>query len=283
MRAASLRVVGVVCALLVSAGCTGSRSARVMDDAPASTGEAFGQPHPEPELELEERIARAVAKRGEGMRSHRVRAGETIYRIAVNNGVTPDALMQANGITDPTSLSVGTVLRIPDGGVVSAKTAASPTPRRTGRPVSLRDRPDSPTLGQLEWPLRGVLYARFGRKGTEPHDGIDLAAPLGTTVRTAGPGVVLFAGEQPSYGRIVIIEHANGLITLYAYNHELRVASGDVVKPQQEISTVGQAGESSGPHLHFEVRREGLPVDPLLYLGPVPPPPPAETPAEPTG
>src|SRR5690606_7029181 len=156
----------------------------------------------------------------------RVRSGETIYRIAVNNGVTPDALMQANGITDPTSLSVGAVLRIPEGGVVSAEAGAS-GPRRTGRPVSLRDRPPSPTLGQLEWPLRGVLYARYGRKGREPHDGIDLAAPLGTPVRTAGPGVVLFSGEQPSYGRIVIIEHANGLITLYAYNQELRVASGD--------------------------------------------------------
>lgn len=283
MRAASLRVAGIVCALLVSAGCAGSRSAMVPPGTDPAVSDPLRQPHPEPELELEERIARAVAKRGEGMRSHRVRAGETIYRIAVNNGVTPDALMQANGITDPTSLSVGTELRIPDGGVVTADTKVSPAPRRTGRPVSLRDRPDSPTLGQLEWPLRGVLYARFGRKGTEPHDGIDLAAPLGTLVRTAGPGVVLFAGEQHSYGRIVIIEHANGLITLYAYNDEIKVETGDVVKPQQEIATVGQAVQSSGPHLHFEVRRDGLPVDPLLYLGPVPPPAQVAEPPQPTG
>lgn len=283
MRWVAVRGAGVVFALLVSAGCTGSRGATMADGTAAVTTDPLQQPHPEPELELEERIARAVAKRNEGTRTHRVRPGETIYRIAVSNGVTPDALMQANGITDPTSLSVGTVLRIPDGGVVKADADAASTPRRTGRPVTLRDRPASPTLGQLEWPLRGVLYARYGRKGTEPHDGIDLAAPLGTPVRTAGPGVVLFAGEQHSYGRIVIIEHANGLITLYAYNHELRVETGDVVKPQQEIASVGQAGESSGPHLHFEVRRDGLPVDPLLFLGPVPPPPPAERSPEPTG
>lgn len=283
MTGSSLRVTGIICALLIGAGCTGSRSARVPDGGSPEASGPLRQPHPEPELELEERIAQAVAKRTEGTRTHRVRSGETIYRIAVNNGVSPDALMQANGITDPTSLTVGTVLHIPEGGVVTAKGGVHAGPPRSGRPASLRDRPPSPTLGQLEWPLRGVLYARFGRKGTEPHDGIDLAAPLGTTIRTAGPGVVLFAGEQPSYGRIVIIEHANGLITLYAYNHELRVETGEAVKPQQEIGSVGQAGESSGPHLHFEVRRDGLPVDPLLYLGPVPPPAEAQPPAHPTG
>jgi murein DD-endopeptidase MepM/ murein hydrolase activator NlpD len=115
-----------------------------------------------------------------------------------------------------------------------------------------------------------VLYARFGRKGKEPHDGIDLAAPAGTPVKTAAPGTVLFAGDQKGYGLIVIVEHPSGLITLYAHNRDLRVKTGQKVREGQVVATVGDSGRTSGPHLHFEVRKNGVPVDPLDHLGPVP-------------
>ena len=111
--------------------------------------------------------------------------------------------------------------------------------------------------GQLHWPLRGVLYARFGRKGKSPHDGIDLAAPAGTPVRTAGEGSVLFAGPQQGYGLLVIIEHAHGLVTVYAHNRDLRVRTGQQIREGQVIATVGESGKTSGPHLHFEVRQDG--------------------------
>jgi murein DD-endopeptidase MepM/ murein hydrolase activator NlpD len=124
--------------------------------------------------------------------------------------------------------------------------------------------------GQLQWPLRGVLYARFGRKGKSPHDGIDLAAPAGTPVRTAGEGSVLFAGPQRGYGLLVIVEHAHGLVTVYAHNRDLRVRTGQQVREGQAIATVGESGKTSGPHLHFEVRQDGAPVDPLDFLGPPP-------------
>ena len=124
--------------------------------------------------------------------------------------------------------------------------------------------------GQLRWPLRGVLYARFGRKGKSPHDGIDLAAPAGTPVRTAAEGSVLFAGPQQGYGLLVIIEHAHGLVTVYAHNRDLRVRTGQPVREGQVIATVGESGKTSGPHLHFEVRQDGAPVDPLDFLGPPP-------------
>ena len=123
---------------------------------------------------------------------------------------------------------------------------------------------------QLQWPLRGVLYARFGRKGKSPHDGIDLAAPAGTPVRTAGEGAVLFAGPQQGYGLLVIVEHAHGLVTVYAHNRDLRVKTGQTVREGQVIATVGESGKTSGPHLHFEVRQDGAPVDPLDFLGPPP-------------
>jgi lipoprotein NlpD len=128
----------------------------------------------------------------------------------------------------------------------------------------------SATAGILQWPLRGVLYARFGKKGREPHDGIDLAAPAGTPVRTAGEGVVLFAGPQSGYGLIVVVSHEKGLVTVYAHSRDLRVKTGQTVRPGQVIATVGESGKTSGPHLHFEVRVEGEPVDPIRFLGPVP-------------
>jgi murein DD-endopeptidase MepM/ murein hydrolase activator NlpD len=115
-----------------------------------------------------------------------------------------------------------------------------------------------------------VLYARFGRKGKEQHDGIDLAAPAGTPVRTAAEGTVIFAGPQQGYGLLAIVEHAGGLVTVYAHNRDLRVRTGQAVREAQVIATVGESGKTSGPHLHFEVRQEGEPVDPLRYLGPPP-------------
>jgi lipoprotein NlpD len=146
----------------------------------------------------------------------------------------------------------------------------SPRPPSTAGRTAVASRP-SP-VGVLQWPLRGVLYARFGKKGREPHDGIDLAAPAGTPVRTAGEGVVLFAGAQSGYGLIVVVSHERGFVTVYAHNRDLRVRTGQTVRPGQVIATVGESGKTSGPHLHFEVRVEGEPVDPLRFMGPVPAP-----------
>jgi murein DD-endopeptidase MepM/ murein hydrolase activator NlpD len=208
---------------------------------------------------------------------HVVAAGETLYRISRAYGLTVDELMAANGIEDPKELKVGQALVVPGaaqtvavGGEDSPEPAPPkrslppPPPKRAPAVVGRKD-------GPLQWPVRGVLYGRFGRKGNEPHDGIDLAAPAGTPVKTAGDGKVLFAGEQKGYGLIVIIEHpSSGLITLYAHNRELRVKAGQAVRAGQVVATVGDSGATSGPHLHFEVRQDGKPVDPLDHLGPVP-------------
>ena len=152
-----------------------------------------------------------------------------------------------------------------------AEAPASRAPPAAGRTaVAARGSIASAPAGVLQWPLRGVLYARFGKKGREPHDGIDLAAPAGTPVRTAGEGMVLFAGPQSGYGLIVVVGHEKGLVTVYAHSRDLRVRTGQNVRPGQVIATVGESGKTSGPHLHFEVRVEGEPVDPLRFLGPVP-------------
>ncbi len=205
-------------------------------------------------------------------RRHLVAPGETLFRVAKMYGVSPEALAAENGITDPRELTVGQELVIPDSaGVLGESEAAGPTAAKP--PLAPRGKGASAgreTEGDLNWPLRGVLYGRFGRHGREVHDGIDLAAPLGTPVKTAAPGTVVYAGEQRGYGLIAIIQHPNGLTTLYAHNQDLRVKTGQQVRAGQVIASVGESGRTTGPHLHFEVRRDGVPIDPLLHLGPIP-------------
>jgi murein DD-endopeptidase MepM/ murein hydrolase activator NlpD len=207
---------------------------------------------------------------------HVVEPGQTLFRISRAYGLTVEELMAANAIEDPKELKVGQELWVPGAATVQKVTSAdSPEPAPPNHSVPPGPQKGKPIVvgrkdGTLQWPLRGVLYARFGRKGKEPHDGIDLAAPAGTPVKTAGEGTVLFAGEQKGYGLIVIVEHPKGTITLYAHNRDVRVKSGQKVREGQVLATVGDSGATSGPHLHFEVRQDGNPVDPLDHLGPIP-------------
>jgi murein DD-endopeptidase MepM/ murein hydrolase activator NlpD len=180
-------------------------------------------------------------------------------------------LARRNGIEDARALSVGQELIIPD----SPETSQPERKNLARRLPAMPDRGKGPSRdpdlrGDLEWPLRGVLYSRFGRRGKESHDGIDLAAPAGTPIRAAQSGTVVYAGEQKGYGLIAIVEHPGGLTTLYAHSRDLRVVNGQRVREGQVIATVGESGRTSGPHLHFEVRKDGVPVDPLDHLGAIP-------------
>jgi lipoprotein NlpD len=125
---------------------------------------------------------------------------------------------------------------------------------------------DARAEAALAWPLKGVLYGRYGVRAGRRHDGIDIAAPEGTTVGAAAGGTVIFAGEQAGYGAIVIVRHEGGLVTLYAHNSRLLVDEGARVHTGEPIAKVGQTGRTTGPHLHFEVRDGTRPRNPLLYL-----------------
>ena len=98
------------------------------------------------------------------------------------------------------------------------------------------------------------------------HSGVDFAAPKGTPILASAGGTVIYAGRRPHYGLTVEIEHSPGLVSRYAHASKLHVALGDVVMPQQRIADVGSTGRSSGPHLHFEVLKDGRFVDPGFYL-----------------
>jgi len=126
--------------------------------------------------------------------------------------------------------------------------------------------------GALVWPTSGPITSPFGWRthpifGTERfHSGIDIGADYGDSVVAADSGVVMTSGWLGGYGNAVIIDHGNGISTLYAHNSELLVEEGARVRKGQLISRVGSTGYSTGPHLHFEVRQNGSPVSPMNYL-----------------
>jgi murein DD-endopeptidase MepM/ murein hydrolase activator NlpD len=115
------------------------------------------------------------------------------------------------------------------------------------------------------WPVNGVVTSGFGWRWGRMHEGIDIAAPSGTPIRAAAAGTVIFAGWAGGYGNLTIIDHGNGLATAYGHQSAIFVGGGSVSQGTV-IGAVGSTGHSTGPHLHFEVRVNGSPVDPMGYL-----------------
>jgi murein DD-endopeptidase MepM/ murein hydrolase activator NlpD len=98
------------------------------------------------------------------------------------------------------------------------------------------------------------------------HTGLDFSAPSGTEIHAAAAGVVLSTEWHPQYGRVLEIDHGQGLVTRYAHTQSFLVQAGDVIKRGQPIATIGNTGRSTGPHLHFEVLIDGVPQNPVRFL-----------------
>jgi murein DD-endopeptidase MepM/ murein hydrolase activator NlpD len=126
-----------------------------------------------------------------------------------------------------------------------------------------------PTEGHF-WPVEGIITGRFGKwRGGRHHGhyhvGVDIAAPFGTAVVAPLKGTVVFVGRKGGYGLTVMIDHGNGIETLYAHNSNVEVSEGEKISKGQFISKIGRTGRSTGPHLHYEVRVDGHPVNPLAW------------------
>ncbi|MCG0277036.1 MAG: M23 family metallopeptidase [Thermanaeromonas sp.] len=188
----------------------------------------------------------------EGERTYEVKKGDTIWGIAQVFDLRVEEIMEANGITDPRTLQVGTLLTLPE----------------SRKPVGNYSHPVSRGgLVSFLWPVIGPITSFFGWRGEEFHHGLDIAVEAGTLIRSARSGTVEFSGWRNSiYGRTVILDHGQGLKTVYAHNEANLVVPGEYVEAGQVIARVGSSGRATGPHLHFEVWEKGRPVNPLRFL-----------------
>ncbi|HEX6997058.1 MAG TPA: peptidoglycan DD-metalloendopeptidase family protein [Gammaproteobacteria bacterium] len=221
-------------------------------------------------------------------RVHVVQPGETLFGIAWRYGLDYRDLARWNGLDDPDYIRAGQRLRLapaPDAGRTAAagggaSTAASP-PARSGRQApaatgSSASRPNARAATPLpsspppewRWPTSGPIVSRFGSGGDGPATGIGIGGREGQAIEAAASGRVVYAGSGLiGYGQLVIIRHNDTYLSAYGYNSRLLVEQGQSVARGQKIAEMG-LGPGRQPRLHFEIRRNGVPVDPLQFLAP---------------
>lgn len=226
------------------------------------------------------------------VRVHVVQPGETLYSVSRTYGIDTTTLARSNALSPPYRVFVGQALVLPaPTQVAEGVTAPPPEPK----PQIAESRPPPPPRiepaagpashrelaalppprevsanGRFLWPVRGRLVSDYGTDaGGTRNDGINIAAPAGTTVLAADAGIVAYAGnELRGYGNLVLIKHANGWMTAYAHNSVLLVKRGQKVRRGQPIARIGATGAVSRPQLHFEVRHGAKALDPTDYLPP---------------
>ena len=192
---------------------------------------------------------------------HVVTPGETLFRIGKAYGVTYQELARVNGIKDAGQIKVGQRIFIPG--------ATRPLPVETITPAE--PAPAAPVLPEpgfetFLWPVNGTINSGFGPRGSSFHDGIDIAAPEGTPILAIEAGEVIYSDQLRGYGNMVILRHAGGIVSVYAHNEYNLVREGQSVVRGEVVARVGSTGRVSGPHLHFEIRRNNAAQDPLRYL-----------------
>ena len=217
---------------------------------------------------------------------HVVTQGVTLYRISQTYKVPVGKLMEVNGLSSPSAIKVGSRIFIPGAKAVlrvepyvalsprekndlerSLQTEEKPIPAESS-PATGRQRP--PSRGNeldLIWPIQGKINSPFGPRGKNFHKGIDIASPSYQEVKAAMDGEVILARNSLSgYGNVVVLRHDAGFSSIYGHMNVIIAKEGEAVRQGQAIGGVGSTGKSTGPHLHFELRREGHPLDPLPLL-----------------
>lgn len=190
---------------------------------------------------------------------HTVQRGETLWAISQRYGTTVAEIANANELGDSAQIWPGQELRIPPGNrrppVGRAAVWTSSDPR--GKAEHL----------DFEWPISGQVSSRYGLRRGSHHDGIDILAPSGTPIRASETGRVIYSDDSlRGYGNMIIIKHAGVFTTVYAHNSVNYIEVGDFVEQGEVIGEVGSSGNAEAPHLHFEIRRNRTPKDPVVYL-----------------
>ena len=217
---------------------------------------------------------------------HVVTQGVTLYRISRTYKVPIAKLMEANGLSSPSSIRVGSKIFIPGAKAILHVAPYEPlSPRerkdlelsleREERPVPAEPSPNTglarpPSRGKeldLVWPIQGKINSPFGPRGKKFHKGIDIASPSYQEVKAAMDGEVILArNSRNGYGNVVVLRHDFGFSTIYGHMNVVIAKEGEAVRQGQAIGGVGSTGKSTGPHLHFELGHDGRPLDPLPLL-----------------
>ncbi len=216
---------------------------------------------------------------------HSVSKGVTLYRISLTYKIPVAKLMEVNGLASPSALRVGQKIFIP-----GAKAVLSIAPAQPLSASELKDLENSleneerpmpsagvekeigtpPWLGKeldIIWPIQGKINSPFGPRGKRLHAGIDIASPSYQEVKAAMDGeVILSRRSQKGYGNVVVLQHDLGYTTIYGHMNVIIAKEGEAVRQGQAVGGVGSTGKSTGPHLHFELRHDRRPLDPLPIL-----------------
>lgn len=203
---------------------------------------------------------------------HVVQPGETLSSIAWRHGLDYRQLARWNGLANPDLLFVGQRLRLRPGSAAAAPATASrpavtSPASRPATPAQTQPLPAPPQVPppRWSWPAQGPLLSRFGAK-EGLSNGIAISGQVGQDIRAAAAGRVVYAGSGlQAYGQLVIINHNDSFLSAYGYNEQLVVSQGAEVQAGQVIAKMG-LGPERRPQLHFEIRQNGAPVDPLLHL-----------------
>lgn len=198
-------------------------------------------------------VGRTLTIPGGDFRYHRVAGGETLSHIAGQYGISLQQLMSANYIKNPDLIKIGHTLTIPGEG--SQPVVSEPV-----------EQTNKIQIGGWAWPVAGEVTSHFGIRGDRPHEGVDIGGCEGATIVAAEKGRVVWSAPRGTYGLTVIVDHGNGIRSLYSHCSKLLVSEGQLVDRNQPIAEVGNTGRSTGPHLHMEILRQGVPLDPLLFL-----------------
>ena len=196
-------------------------------------------------------------------RHYTVSAGDTGFSVSMKYGVPWEQIALANGIDGAAPIKPGqnllipTLLNPPSPSASAAGPTAAPDSKPTPAPVK---------AARFAWPVSGPVRRAFATDG-DYHDGIDITAPEGAMVRAAAAGTVKFAGaEKDQFGNLVVLDHGDGWFTAYGFLSRITVKEGAKVAMGERIGLVGDTGKAKGNELHFEIRREGKPVDPMDEL-----------------
>jgi murein DD-endopeptidase MepM/ murein hydrolase activator NlpD len=194
---------------------------------------------------------------------HVVEKHQTLFRICKTYGVDIKEVASLNGIADPRKIQAGQRIFIPGvKKVLKVEIYIDDVVAESGEKEKIAYK----KLDFL-WPVEGKITDVFNDAETKRHQGIDIPSPLGTPIKASSSGKVVYSSNTiKGYGNLIILRHTEEFVTVYAHNQMNLVEEGDRVERGQIIGRVGQTGRATGPHLHFEIRRNNRAVDPLMFL-----------------